>query len=231
MYILTGLLKYLYAFLIHYRWMNIHVWHHTWQENHDHHRVDDGEPVNLYITHGQVDVPSGRPADVTLFPFDIIGVQYLIFTFKKKKSYQNKAEFIIRLWNKIYPLWTALREEENLVSIARKKNQHIHFLPLPFSFSSCSCTSAFCLLLLKSHFPSASVFSSPNFTLKNNTFKSLNLSLYLAQYYKIFHWFTAAYFWLIFWMKFLKISMTTSEYSNLPFRFNFKSHHTIVDTV
>lgn len=65
--------------------MNIHVWHHTWQENHDHHRVDDGEPVNLYITHGQVDVPAGRPADVTLFPFDIIGVQYLIFTFKKKK--------------------------------------------------------------------------------------------------------------------------------------------------
>lgn len=74
----------MYALLIHYGGMNIHVWHHTWQENHDHHRVDDGEPVNLYITHGQVDVPAGRPADVTLFPFDIIGVQYLIFTFKKK---------------------------------------------------------------------------------------------------------------------------------------------------
>lgn len=83
MYIWTGLLKYLYAFLIHYGGMNIHVWHHTWQENHNHHRVDDGEPVNLYITHGQVDVPAGRPADVTLFPFDIIGVQYLIFTLKK----------------------------------------------------------------------------------------------------------------------------------------------------
>lgn len=38
----------------------------TRQEEDDHHRVDDGEPVNLDIAHGQVGVPSRRPLDLAL---------------------------------------------------------------------------------------------------------------------------------------------------------------------
>lgn len=39
---------------------------HTRQEEDDHHRVNDGEPVNLDIAHGQVCVPSRRPLHLTL---------------------------------------------------------------------------------------------------------------------------------------------------------------------
>lgn len=142
---------------------------------------------------------------------------------------------MIKSWNKIYPLWTALREEENLVSIARRKIS-VHFLPLPFSFSSCSCTTAFCLLLLKSHFPSASVFSSPNFTLQNNTFKfNIDITKLIIIFSTIpynFYWLKLLIFGSFFLTNFLKkILWQEVKYSNLPFRFNFKSHHTIVDTV
>lgn len=128
---------------------------------------------------------------------------------------------MIKSWNKIYPLWTALREEENLVSIARRKIS-VHFLPLPFSFSSCSCTTAFCLLLLKSHFPSASVFSSPNFTLQNNTFKfNIDITKLIIIFSTIPYNFSlvkAAYFWLIFFNEFFKKnSMTWSEIFKLAF--------------
>lgn len=113
--------------------------------------------------------PSGTPSGCHSFP--ILRRKYTVSHFhllkkkKKNKTIKDKAEFIIKSWNKIYSLWTALKERGNLVSVARREIS-ICFLPLPFSFNSCSCTSVFCLLLLKSHFPSASVFSSPNFTLQ-----------------------------------------------------------------
>ena len=38
----------------------------TRQEEDDHHRVDDGEPVDLDIAHGQVGVPPRGPLDLAL---------------------------------------------------------------------------------------------------------------------------------------------------------------------
>ena len=38
----------------------------TRQKEDDHHRVDDGEPVDLDITHGQVGVPPRGPLDLAL---------------------------------------------------------------------------------------------------------------------------------------------------------------------
>ena len=46
----------------------------TWEEEDNHDRVDDGEPVDLYVCHGQVNVPSGGPLDVRWFPHHRIGV-------------------------------------------------------------------------------------------------------------------------------------------------------------
>lgn len=54
---------------------------HTRQKDDNHHRVDDGEPVNLHVTHGQVDVPSWCPTNVTVFPKHIVCVENLIFTY------------------------------------------------------------------------------------------------------------------------------------------------------
>lgn len=38
----------------------------TREEEHDHHGVDDGEPVDLDVAHGQVRVPARRPLHLTL---------------------------------------------------------------------------------------------------------------------------------------------------------------------
>ena len=40
--------------------------HHAAQEQHDHQRVDDAEPVDLVVRHQQVRVPPRRPPDVAL---------------------------------------------------------------------------------------------------------------------------------------------------------------------
>lgn len=39
---------------------------HTWQKEHNDHGVDDGEPVDLHVTHGEVCVPARRPFHFTL---------------------------------------------------------------------------------------------------------------------------------------------------------------------
>lgn len=39
---------------------------HTWQKEHHDHGVDDGEPVDLHVTHGEVRVPARRPFHFTL---------------------------------------------------------------------------------------------------------------------------------------------------------------------
>ena len=42
------------------------------EEEDDHHWVDDGEPVDLDVRHGQVSVPSWRPLNVALLPLHFV---------------------------------------------------------------------------------------------------------------------------------------------------------------
>ena len=45
--------------------------HHSRQEEHNHERIDDGEPMDLIVQHQQIGVPSGCPPDVTCLHADI----------------------------------------------------------------------------------------------------------------------------------------------------------------
>mmetsp|Transcript_15217 Transcript_15217/g.38673 ORF Transcript_15217/g.38673 Transcript_15217/m.38673 type:complete len:216 (-) Transcript_15217:435-1082(-) len=46
---------------------------HTGEEENDHQTVDDAEPVNLIVTHHQIDVPTRGPTNGTLLPVDTVG--------------------------------------------------------------------------------------------------------------------------------------------------------------
>lgn len=58
--------KYAFATLLSSAEQDVSTIGHTRQEEDNHHRVDNGEPVNLDIAHGQVRVPSRRPLHLTL---------------------------------------------------------------------------------------------------------------------------------------------------------------------
>mmetsp|Transcript_24753 Transcript_24753/g.36301 ORF Transcript_24753/g.36301 Transcript_24753/m.36301 type:complete len:475 (+) Transcript_24753:708-2132(+) len=50
---------------------------HATEQEHNHHRVHDGEPVHVVVdaaTHGQVHVPAGSPLDVAVSELDVVGV-------------------------------------------------------------------------------------------------------------------------------------------------------------
>jgi len=46
------------------------VW--TCEEENDDHRVNDGKPVNLHVTHCEVGVPTGRPPHLTAVPLYLV---------------------------------------------------------------------------------------------------------------------------------------------------------------
>mmetsp|Transcript_17586 Transcript_17586/g.51086 ORF Transcript_17586/g.51086 Transcript_17586/m.51086 type:complete len:325 (+) Transcript_17586:762-1736(+) len=46
--------------------------YHAAQEEHNHQRVDDGEPVDLLVAHEQVSVPAAGPLDVRSLPLDVV---------------------------------------------------------------------------------------------------------------------------------------------------------------
>mmetsp|Transcript_5757 Transcript_5757/g.13122 ORF Transcript_5757/g.13122 Transcript_5757/m.13122 type:complete len:320 (-) Transcript_5757:20-979(-) len=52
--------------------------HHARQEEHDHQRIQDGEPVDLPSGHLEVVVPTGCPPDGALRPLNIVGVDDLV---------------------------------------------------------------------------------------------------------------------------------------------------------
>mmetsp|Transcript_27966 Transcript_27966/g.65311 ORF Transcript_27966/g.65311 Transcript_27966/m.65311 type:complete len:466 (-) Transcript_27966:756-2153(-) len=51
--------------------------HHARQEEDDHERIDDREPVDLIVAHVQVEVPSRRPFDVGQLPLDVVRIDHL----------------------------------------------------------------------------------------------------------------------------------------------------------
>lgn len=50
----------------------------TGKKEDDYHGVDDGKPVNLYVTHSQVCIPTGRPFDKTLLQIKIQSVHFSV---------------------------------------------------------------------------------------------------------------------------------------------------------
>lgn len=51
---------------------------HTSEKEHDDDRVDEREPVDLNVAHGEVDVPARRPTDIARQPNHLIRVRDLL---------------------------------------------------------------------------------------------------------------------------------------------------------
>ena len=62
----------------------------TRQEEDDDDRVDDGEPVDLYVTHVKVRVPPGRPLYSAFLPCHLICKRDTGWTCNKRQRLSNK---------------------------------------------------------------------------------------------------------------------------------------------
>mmetsp|Transcript_98976 Transcript_98976/g.280342 ORF Transcript_98976/g.280342 Transcript_98976/m.280342 type:complete len:350 (+) Transcript_98976:861-1910(+) len=68
--------------------------HHAGEEDHDHERVQDGEPVDLTAGHLQVVVPARRPSDRALGPLHVVRVDDLVVRAQVEDGVEGVARLL-----------------------------------------------------------------------------------------------------------------------------------------